>query len=103
MNCNWCGVYFEPTQVEQKYCSSTHSKSFQKHRSKLNKRGLSYCPQPFKKAFGTRGAAIVFAYENKQEFYDCVCGAYHITSLAQQYSCHTALENYERSLMNAVA
>ncbi len=80
MFCHWCGVDFEPTQREQKFCSARHAKSMSAHRAKLIDKGLTVCPKPYKDAYGYRGLAIREAFKRGHYFYLCECGAYHRTS-----------------------
>lgn len=106
MGCLWCGVPFDtshvaPGSTPPSYCRRSHAQQMRKRRARLSNRPIITCPKPYKRGYGYRGHAITTAWKKGIGFYDCVCGAYHLTSVMDGTFDHsTPLAYYQAGLSN---
>lgn len=80
-HCHWCGRNLPQGHAEaQLYCKSAHAHKQWSWRRERRDKPVLACPSIGKRAFGCRGTATRWAIRNRQWFYECRCGAFHLTS-----------------------
>ncbi len=87
IHCRYCKRPFQPTQVEQRFCSRNHSLAARRVRAKRRARealaviaeGGALCPRPHKRGYNSLQMANR-TWEARQPtltLYRCRCGALH--------------------------
>ena len=79
-NCEWCGIRFERTNPEQKFCKRGHAKNANEYRAHPPEHHAP-CPTPGKRSHPTVAEAIKAAGPGDAagiyRIYRCMCGKYH--------------------------